>query len=177
MLIKNTFDVAEPLDRVWEFFGDVPQVAACLPGAELTEDLGDDAYAGTVGIRMGPVRMQFAGDAAGADQKGRGQAAMTITAQLTGSGTGTKVDLDQDLQLSGAAAQYGRGMIQDVTTVLMGQFASNMQQRIGAIQRGESLDGVGTSSASGLGIGLQATRLALMRVFRRFCLPYQPARS
>jgi len=193
MLIKNTFDVAEPLDRVWEFFGDVPQVAACLPGAELTEDLGDDAYAGTVGVRMGPVRMQFAGkativerddtthrmviDAAGADQKGRGQAAMTITADLAAAGSGTRVSLDQDLQLSGAAAQYGRGMIQDVTTVLMGQFASNMQQRIGALARGESLDGVGTSSASGFAIGLQATRLALMRVFRRFCLPYQPARS
>jgi hypothetical protein len=61
--------------------------------------------------------------------------------------------------------------------VLMGQFASNMQQRIGALQRGESLDGVSTSSASGFSIGLQAGRLALMRVFRRFCLPYQPARS
>jgi uncharacterized protein len=193
MLIKNQFDVAEPLDKVWEFFGNVPQVATCLPGAELTEDLGDDAYAGTVGVRMGPVKLQFAGkakiverddtakrmviDAAGADQKGRGQAAMTITAQLAAAGSGTQVSLDQDLQLSGAAAQYGRGMIQDVTSVLMGQFASNMQQRIGAIQRGESLDGVGTASASGLAIGLQATRLALMRVFRRFCLPYQPARS
>lgn len=193
MLIKNQFDVAQPLDKVWAFFGDVPQVAACLPGAELTEDLGDDAYAGTVGVRMGPVRLQFAGkakiverddaakrmviDAAGADQKGRGQAAMTITAQLAAAATGTRVSLDQDLQLSGAAAQYGRGMISDVTTVLMGQFATNMQQRIGAIERGESLDAVGTSSASGFSIGLQAARLALMRVFRRFCLPYQPARS
>lgn len=193
MLIRNTFDVAEPVDRVWEFFGNVPQVAACLPGAELTDDLGDDTYAGTVGVRMGPVRMQFAGkakilerddtarrmviDAAGADQKGRGQAAMTITARLAASGSGTKVDLDQDLQLSGAAAQYGRGMIQDVTTVLMGQFARNMQERIGAIERGESLEKVGTQSASGFAIGLQATRLALMRVFRRFCLPYEPARS
>ena len=131
MLIQNTFDVSEPVDKVWEFFGNVPQVAACLPGAELTEDLGDETYGGTVGVRMGPVRLQFAGkakilerddaakkmviDAAGADQKGRGQAAMTITAQLTSAGSGTKVNLDQDLQLSGAAAQYGRGMIQDVT--------------------------------------------------------------
>jgi hypothetical protein len=139
------------------------------------------------------VKLQFAGkakilerddatkkmviDAAGADQKGRGQAAMVITAQLTSAGAGTKVALDQDLQLSGAAAQYGRGMISDVTAVLMGQFATNMQQRIGAIDRGESLDGVGTSSASGLAIGIQAAKLALMRVFRRFCLPYQPARS
>jgi hypothetical protein len=191
MLIQNTFEVAEPLDKVWEFFGNVPQVATCLPGAELTEDLGDDAYAGTVGVRMGPVKLQFAGkakilerddaakkmviDAAGADQKGRGQAAMTITARLEAAGAGTTVSLDQDLQLSGAAAQYGRGMISDVTTVLMGQFARNMQQRIGALDRGESLDGVGASSASGFAIGLQAARLALMRVFRRFCLPYQPA--
>jgi hypothetical protein len=193
MLIQNTFEVAESLDKVWEFFGNVPQVAACLPGAELTEDLGDDAYAGTVGVRMGPVKLQFAGkakilerddaakkmviDAAGADQKGRGQAAMTITAQLVSSGSGTTVSLDQDLQLSGAAAQYGRGMISDVTTVLMGQFAGNMQQRIGALERGESLDGVGTGSASGLAIGLKAAQLALMRVFRRFCLPYQPVRG
>jgi len=193
MLIQNTFDVSEPVDKVWEFFGNVPQVAACLPGAELTEDLGDETYAGTVGVRMGPVKMQFAGkakilerddatkrmviDAAGADQKGRGQAAMTITARLAPSGSGTKVDLDQDLQLSGAAAQYGRGMIQDVTTVLMGQFARNMQERIGAIERGESTENAGTRSASGVSIGVQAARLALMRVFRRFCLPYQPARS
>ncbi|MBO0847267.1 MAG: SRPBCC family protein [Nocardioides sp.] len=193
MLIKNQFDVAEPLDKVWAFFGDVPQVAACLPGAELTEDLGNEAYAGTVGVRMGPVRLQFAGkakilerddtakrmviDAAGADQKGRGQAAMTITAQLASAGAGTRVDLDQDLQLSGAAAQYGRGMISDVTTVLMGQFASNMQRRIGAIERGEAVGDVGRTSASGFAIGVQAARLALMRVFRRFFLPYEPARS
>jgi hypothetical protein len=102
---------------------------------------------------------------------------MKITAHLVPAGSGTQVSLDQDLQLSGAAAQYGRGMISDVTTVLMGQFATNMQQRIGAIERGESLDGVSASSASGLAIGVQAGRLALMRVFRRFCLPYQPARG
>ena len=193
MLIKNSFEVAQPVDKVWRFFDDIPQVAACLPGAELTEDLGDETYAGTVGVRMGPVKMQFAGkakilerddatkrmviDAAGADQKGRGQAAMTITAHLVPAGTGTQVSLDQDLQLSGAAAQYGRGMISDVTTVLMGQFARNMQERIGAIERGESTENAGTRSASGVSIGVQAARLALMRVFRRFCLPYQPARS
>jgi len=193
MLIKNQFDVTEPLDKVWEFFGNVPQVAACLPGAELTEDLGDETYGGTVGIRMGPVKLAFAGkakilerddaakrmviDAAGAEQKGRGQAAMTITAQLVPAAGGTRVSMEQDLQLSGAAAQYGRGLIQDVTAVLMGQFATNMQQRIGALERGESLEGVRTASASGLAIGLQAARMALMRVFRRFFLPYQPARG
>ena len=193
MLIKNQFEVAQPLDKVWEFFGDIPQVAACLPGAELTDHLGDDTYAGTVGVRMGPVKLAFAGkatilerddaarrmviDASGAEVKGRGQAAMTITAQLASAPGGTRVSMEQDLQLSGAAAQYGRGMIQDVTAVLMRQFATNMQERIGAIERGESLDGVGTAPASGLGLGIQAARMALMRVFRRFFLPYQPARG
>jgi len=193
VLIKNDFEVAQSVDKVWRFFDDIPQVAACLPGAALTEELGDATYAGNVAVRMGPVKLAFDGkakilsrddaakrmviDAAGAEQKGRGQAAMTITAQLAPAAGGTKVSMEQDLQLSGAAAQYGRGMIQDVTAVLMGQFATNMQQRIGALERGESLEGVGTASASGLAIGLQAARMALMRVFRRFFLPYQPARG
>ena len=65
-----------------------------------------------------------------------------MTARLSeGSGGGTKVAVDQDLQISGAAAQYGRGMITDVTSVLMKQFANNMQQRISAAERGESVGG------------------------------------
>ena len=63
MLITNDFEVAEPVDQVWQFFQNIPQVAACLPGAQLTEDLGDDKYKGTVAVRMGPVRLQFAGTA------------------------------------------------------------------------------------------------------------------
>src|SRR6202142_4749879 len=127
MLIKNEFEVAEPVEKVWQFFENIPQVATCLPGAELTEDLGDEKYKGKVAIRMGPVRMQFVGTAeiterdeaarhivvhaAGADEKGRGQAAMIVGATLSPRGRGTKVAVSQDLQLSGAAAQYGRGMI------------------------------------------------------------------
>ena len=189
MLLRNDFEVGQPIDKVWAFFGDVPQVAACLPGAELTEDLGDDTYGGGVAVRMGPVKLEFDGrariverddqalrlvlDASGADRKGRGQASMTVTAVLTAAGRGTKVHLEQDLQLSGAAAQYGRGMISDVTTVLMGQFAANAQQRIDALERGETVSAT-AKPASGFSIGLQAVRMALMRVFRRFFLPYQP---
>lgn len=190
MLISNEFEVAQPIDKVWAFFGDIPGVAACLPGAELSADLGDDTYGGGVGIRMGPVKLEFDGkariverddatkrmviDASGADKKGRGQASMTVTAVLVAAGSGTKVRMDQDLVLSGAAAQYGRGMIADVTTVLMGQFASNAQQRIAALSRGESVDSLTAKPASGLAIGMQAARMALMRVFRRFFLPYRP---
>jgi uncharacterized protein len=191
MLIKTDFDVAQPVDKVWAFFDDIAGVAACLPGAELTDDLGDDKYLGKVAVRMGPVKLAFAGtaniterdndakriviDAAGADEKGRGQAAMLVTATLVATGQTTKVDVVQDVQLSGAAAQYGRGMISDVTAVLMRDFATNLQNRIAAAERGESLDGVKTAAASGFTIGLRAMRMALMRVVRRFFAPYQPA--
>jgi len=192
MLISNEFEVRQPPEKVWEFFGDVPGVAACLPGAELTDDLGDDRYAGRVGIRMGPVKLEFSGkaevrerdddnrrmviDAAGSDRRNRGSAEMTVTARLSPApGGGTRVAVDQDLQISGAAAQYGRGMITDVTSVLMKQFAANMQQRIAAVERGESTAELGGGQASGFAIGLRAAQLALMRVFRRFFLPYDPA--
>ncbi|HBW19641.1 MAG: SRPBCC family protein [Streptosporangiaceae bacterium] len=194
MLIKNEFEVAEPVEKVWQFFDNIPQVASCLPGAELTDDLGGDKYQGKVAIRMGPVRMQFAGtaditerdeaarrvvvNASGADEKGRGQASMVVTATLTRSGRGTRVGVTQDLQLSGAAAQYGRGMISDVSSVLMRDFSANMQDRIARIERGESPEQIAAASAApakGFTLGLRAALMALSRVFRRFFVPYQAA--
>jgi len=191
MLIKNEFEVAEPVEKVWQFFQNIPQVATCLPGTALTGELGDDTYKGTVAVRMGPVRLQFAGtaditsrdeaahrivvNATGAEAKGRGQASMVVTATLTKTGRGTRVDVDQDLQLSGAAAQYGRGMISDVTAVLMHEFSANLQDRIARVDRGESVAGLTATPASGFMIGIRAARMALTRVFRRFFLPYQAA--
>jgi uncharacterized protein len=193
MLIKNEFEVAEPVETVWQFFENIPQVAACLPGAELTEDLGDDRYKGKVAVRMGPVRLQFAGTAditerdeaakrvvvhaSGADEKGRGQANMAVTATLARTGRGTtKVGVVQDLQLSGAAAQYGRGMITDVSAVLMRDFAANMQGRIERINgSAEHIPAATAAPAKGLSLGLRAALMALRRVFSRFFLPYQPA--
>jgi hypothetical protein len=186
MLIENEFAVGQPIDKVWRFFDDVPKVAACLPGAELTEDLGDEAYEGRVSVHMGPVSLRFGGtakiaerddaakrivvDAAGADEKGRGQASMTVTATLTSAGGVTRVHVTQDLQVSGAAAQYGRGMIADVTSVLMRDFATNLQDGIDRAERGEEV--TGAAPARGFSIGLQATLMALKRVFRRFFAPY-----
>ncbi len=193
MLIKNDFEVAEPVEKVWQFFENIPQVAACLPGAELTDDLGGDKYKGGVVVRMGPVRLRFAGTAditerddaanrivvhaSGAEEKGRGQASMIVTATLARSGRGTKVAVTQDLQLSGAAAQYGRGMISDVTAVLMRDFAANLQDRIDRAERGESPEQLAAAAAEAKGftVGLRAAMMALRRVFRRFFAPYQAA--
>lgn len=191
MQIKNSFEVAQPVEKVWRFFDDIPQVAACLPGTELTDDLGDNKYLGKVAISMGPVRLNFKGtaeirerddadkrivvDAAGSDERGRGQAAMSGTATVVPAPGGSRVNVDLDLQLSGAAAQYGRGMITDVTSILMSDFATSMQRRIEAASKGLDPDQVGAArSASGFAIGLRAMRLALARVFARFFLPYQP---
>src|SRR5947207_14089439 len=101
---------------------------------------------------MERVRLQFGGEAeiterddadkrvvihaSGAELRGRGQASMVVTATLTRAGRGTKVGVTQDLQLSGAAAQYGRGMISDVTAVLMRDFSANMQDRIERMKKG-----------------------------------------
>ena len=184
MLIKNEFEVAEPVEKVWQFFENIPQVAACLPGAELTEDLGDDRYKGKVAVRMGPVRLQFAGTAditerdeaarrvvvhaSGADERGRGQASMVVTATLARTGRGTtKVGVVQDLQLSGAAAQYGRGMISDVSAVLMRDFAANIQGRIERIDLGESAGQITAPAAvpaKGFSLGMRAVLMAFSRV-------------
>src|ERR1700751_1626620 len=107
MLIKNEFEVAEPVEKVWEFFQNIPQVATCLPGTELTEELGDEKYKGRVAVRMGPVRLQFAGTAditerdeaakrvvvhaAGADEKGRGPGSKMGAPTLVQAGRGNTV--------------------------------------------------------------------------------------
>jgi uncharacterized protein len=184
MLINADFEVPAPVDRVWDYLLDVPRMAPNLPGTELTDVLDEDNYKGRVTIRMGPVSMRFAGDveiverdeanrravinAAGADERGRGQASMVLTATLVAAGSGTKVAIAQDLQVSGAAAQYGRGMITDVTNVLVQQFARNAAEDIPRWLRGESRASGPVKSASGLAIGFTAAMTALKRVFWRF---------
>jgi hypothetical protein len=183
MLIKNDFEVAAPVEQVWRAFDDIPRVAACLPGAELTKDLGDDKYEGGVHVKMGPVSLKFDGtaaiverddaakkivvDASGAEQRGKGNASMVVTATLSRSSGGTKVAVAQDLQVSGAAAQYGRGMISDVSAVLMRQFADNLAADLGGAPTTQRQ----AAPARGLSLGLQAAVLALRRVFRRFFVP------
>lgn len=182
MLIRTDFDIAAPVDTVWDYLLDVPRMAPNLPGTELTEVVDENNYRGRVTIRMGPVSLRFAGDveiverdvanreavinAAGREEHGRGQAAMVLTANLVKSGAGTTVRLRMELRISGAAAQYGRGMISDVTEVLVQQFARNAADDVPRWLRGEAR--AATRSASGLAIGLTAMTTALRRVFWRF---------
>lgn len=183
MLITSDFEVPQPVERVWEYLLDVPRMAPNLPGTELTEVVDDDNYKGRVSVRMGPVSLRFGGtativerdepnrrvvmNAAGAEERGKGQASMVLTATLTRSAGGTLVRVSQDLTIAGAAAQYGRGMISDVTNVLLGRFATNVADDIPRWARGEERSG-GATAASGLSIGVTAAFTALKRVFWRF---------
>lgn len=193
MLIETSIQVPHPVEDVWKFCQEIPQVAACLPGADLSEELGPDHYAGTVAINMGPVNLKFAGeakvlerdeerktiviDAVGMDETGGDRASLDLTVRLSPHGRGTNMDVAQEIHLSGAAAQFGRGMIGDVTQVLMSDFGKNMQTRLDAFERGLSVEEIGGSRrASGLMIGLRAAWMALKRVARRFFLPYEPGR-
>src|SRR5215469_16749992 len=103
-----------------------------------------------------PAGRRMVVHAHGSEEKGRGQASMAVTATLARAGRGTRVAVAQDLQLAGAAAQYGRGMISDVSSVLMRDFARNLQNRIDAADRGESPEQAlpAAGSASGLTLGL-----------------------
>lgn len=191
MLISQSIEVDQPIDAVWKFFDDIPQVAACIPGADLTNKVAEDQYEGGVVISAGPVKLEFAGaakvkdrnnakkiialEASGSDKKGRGAASAILTAGLVVIPNGTKVNISLDLQISGAAAQYGRGMVSDVTAVLVNQTAENMKNRMRAISMGlDPNQVVGTKPASGLAIGFNAFSRATSRVLRRFFLPYQP---
>lgn len=180
MLIENEFEVAAPLEQVWRHMQDVPRIAPCLPGAELT-DVNGDVYKGRVTTKMGPVSMKFSGTAqivlrdeaakrivmncSGSEEKGKGQATMSVTSTMVSSGTGTRVKVAQDLQLSGAAAQFGRGMVQDVTSVIMRSFAQCIADDIGRASRGEGPTQRDAAPVKGFSIAMQAMITALKRFF------------
>jgi carbon monoxide dehydrogenase subunit G len=182
MLIENEFEVAAPLEQVWKHMQDVPRIAPCLPGAELTDSDGD-VFKGRVTTKMGPVSLKFSGtaqiverdeankkivmNASGSEEKGKGQASMSVTSTMVPTGSGTKVKVAQDLQLSGAAAQFGRGMVQDVTSVIMASFAKCIADDIGRAARGEAAVKRDAVPVKGFSIAMQAWKTALKRFFRR----------
>jgi len=150
MEINNSFEVPLPPADAWKVLMDIPRIAPCMPGAELTGVLDKDTYNGKVSVRLGPVALSFAGQvkftevdetahkarvkAQGKDSKGRGGANANVAFHLEPSPLATRVQVKTDLTLSGAVAQYGRasGMIQDVAQQLIGQFAECLKLQLAA---------------------------------------------
>lgn len=145
MELKNDFRVALPVDQAWRVLTDLSRVAPCMPGAAL-QGVDDGEYRGTMKVKVGPVTTEYRGvarmleqdesagravlRAEGRETRGQGTAAATVTAQLTPDGDGTAVAITTNLQITGRAAQFGRGALADVSTRLLGQFAERLEAEI-----------------------------------------------
>jgi uncharacterized protein len=141
--LHNEFRVAVPAAKTWEVLTDVERVAPCLPGATLLSVDGDE-FTGAVKVKVGPITVSYQGVAAfqekdaaaqrvvlkanGKETRGNGTAAAVVTAQLKDEGpTGTLVSITTDLTISGKAAQFGRGVLADVSGNLIAQFAKRLE--------------------------------------------------
>ena len=150
MEINNSFEVPLPPKEAWKVLMDIERIAPCMPGAELTGVIDEDTYNGKVSVKLGPVALAFVGQVKfterdeanykarvkgqGKDSKGRGGANATIDFKIDPVAQGSLVKVKTDLALSGSVAQYGRasGLIQDVASQLIGQFANALRARIEA---------------------------------------------
>jgi len=148
MEFDNSFEVPLPPAEAWKVLLDIERIAPCMPGAELTEVVDQNTYKGKIGVRLGPVALTFAGivkfeqidnaartarvAAQGTDAKGRGGANAASVFRLEPAGEGSKVLVHTNLTLSGAVAQYGRGVgiIQATAAQLMKQFASCLKEEL-----------------------------------------------
>jgi|JI7StandDraft_1071085.scaffolds.fasta_scaffold47654_2 carbon monoxide dehydrogenase subunit G len=144
MELTHDFTVPAPIGTTWATFMDLHRVGSCFPGAVVT-DASDDGFAGTVKVKLGPIALQYAGagtflerddqayraviEAKGKDKRGNGTAGATVTIQLAPSGEGTRVDVTTDLSVTGKPAQFGRGVMQDVSDKLLGQFVACIEQQ------------------------------------------------
>ncbi len=145
MELTNEFVVPVAVDEAWKLLTDVELIAPCMPGAELQEIEGEE-YRGVVKVKVGPITAQYKGkatfvekdDAAhkavlraqGRDTRGQGNANATITATLQSEGDGTRVKVVTDLSITGRAAQFGRGVMADVSTKLLGQFVGCLEKNV-----------------------------------------------
>jgi len=171
MELTNDFRVAVPPSTAWTVLTDVERIAPCMPGAKLEEVEGDE-YRGVVKVKVGPITAQYKGKAAfqeldeagrravlradGRDTRGQGNASATITATLEPDGEGTYVSLQTELTITGKVAQFGRGVMADVSTKLLGQFVECLESTVLAAP-GNSADpasaeqrGAGDASAPGV---------------------------
>ena len=171
MEFDNAFEVPLPVDDAWKVLMDIRRIAPCMPGAELTDVVDERTYKGKIGVRLGPVALSFAGtvkfedidhanrsarvSAQGSDAKGRGAANAIAAFRLEPANGGTKVLVHTNLTLSGAVAQYGRGVgiIQLTAAQIINQFANNLKAQLAmdgaaATPRRESAAGAPSQMAS-----------------------------
>ncbi|HEX4776184.1 MAG TPA: SRPBCC family protein [Acidimicrobiia bacterium] len=157
MRIEDQFRVNLPVEEAWKLLLDIERIAPCMPGAALQEVEGDE-YRGVVKVKVGPITAQYKGaarfaevdeqthraviSANGRDTRGQGNASATVTASLEAVDGGTQVRIDTDLSITGKVAQFGRGVIGDVSSKLLAQFVDNLERDVlhGGSDTGDVID-------------------------------------
>jgi carbon monoxide dehydrogenase subunit G len=163
MKIANQFTVSAPIEQVWDVLCDLEQVIPLMPGAQLVGHEGDD-YLGKVKVKVGPVTSEFSGkvrfieqdrdqyraviDGKGKESRGTGNAAAVVTAQLHDAGGRTDVTVDTDLKIVGKLAQFGSGMLQQVSEKLLGQFVESFETKLAAENGGSTASPADTAKAA-----------------------------
>lgn len=148
--VVESFEVDQPVARVWAFFQDVPQVVTCMPGLTLTGQTGENTYQGKITVKLGPIASEFEGEATivetdeaahrvrieskGIDKRGGSRASATVAYALSAKeGGGTAVAVEGDIKLTGALAQMGRtGIVQDIAKQLIGEFSAALGAKLAA---------------------------------------------
>jgi carbon monoxide dehydrogenase subunit G len=186
MKIESSFEVPASRAATWNLLMDIPRVVPCMPGAELAETIDENTWKANMAVKLGPISLNFATDvtrdavdeAAGAvtlgakarETRGRGGAQAAILSTLSDIEGGTRVDIVTDLTMSGAVAQYGRGIVQDVAQQMVTRFADCLKAQLAAASPEEAQAAVAEHQAkpvSGLSMGLGAMGRSLLRVFSR----------
>jgi carbon monoxide dehydrogenase subunit G len=182
--LENSFEVPAPPEQAWGLLMDVPRTIPCMPGAQLDETVDDRHWKATMAVKLGPISLSFKTDleqrevdeaarrvtlaAKAREARGRGNAAATIQSSLTPQDYGTRVDIVTDLQLTGAVAQYGRGLVADVSSQLVGQFADCLKKQLAASpEEAEAAVAAQSRPVGGVRLGLSALWRSLVRLVRR----------
>ena len=145
MDLEHSFTVPVDIDTAWAEFQDIGSIAECFPGAQVTGVEGD-SFNGSVKVKLGPISLVYNGsgtfvekdeavhrfvvDAKGKDKRGNGTAGAKVTLTMAGSGPSTDVTVLTDLSITGKPAQFGRGVMQDVSEKLLGRFVDCLQGRL-----------------------------------------------
>jgi carbon monoxide dehydrogenase subunit G len=151
--LSHQFTVPIGVEETWAHFNDIASVAECFPGAQVTE-ADEESFSGSVKVKLGPIALLYNGsgtfvekdaeahrfvvDAKGKDKRGNGTAGAKVTVSMTGVGDSTDVSVETDLAITGKPAQFGRGVMQDVSDKLLGQFVSCLEERLTAPEAPEA---------------------------------------
>lgn len=166
MELSHRFTVPIGVEETWAHFNNIASVAECFPGAQVTE-ADAESFSGSVKVKLGPIALLYNGsgtfvekdaeshrfvvDAKGKDKRGNGTAGAKVTVSMAGAGGSTDVSVETDLAITGKPAQFGRGVMQDVSDKLLGQFVACLEQRLAgpADPTGTTDAPTGTTSLTG----------------------------